>query len=322
MRTDLRTAHHRTPFYRGLGLAAVLSLGAVVRVEAQGAARFDDLHRGEREAVPAPAQPNAPLVFLTTRAIPLRAAPNGAALRGLPAGEQVALVSATPRRTFFRVRTHDGREGWADGRYLEPPLPSALAPEMVDFALAVGSKYPPCGGAPYYRWAAKVRHAGQLPSATAASVHAMLTTWAIPAFGGHSLAAWCLARAPGPEHSLYRVSGYLRRLRMTQEQDGDWHGEMTAAPGDAVTDCVIIEVPAASYGAVFNTVRTNLLHLVGAANVNATGDLAQPVHVTFVGLGFYDGWHAGSGGLPTGHGRCNSTRGAAWELHPVVAVAP
>ncbi|MBI4501420.1 MAG: hypothetical protein HY700_09695 [Gemmatimonadetes bacterium] len=50
-------------------------------------------------------------------------------------------------------------------------------------------------------------------------------------------------------------------------------------------------------------------------------DFDPPVQLRVVGAAFFDGEHRGAGSNnPLGHGRCNSSARALWELHLVYLV--
>lgn len=80
-------------------------------------------------------------------------------------------------------------------------------------------------------------------------------------------------------------------------------------------DKTVVEIPAADLSPGFNKARNELISLLGMTEVKDK-DFPSPTRVRVTGLAFWDGWHATSN-LPVKHGRCNSTKGAAWELHPV-----
>ena len=253
--------------------------------------------------------------FVTTKRVRLRHGPSTseAVLRVLPVGERVTLLAETGSGDFFRVGTERSEEGWVHGRYLvPPPTPEAGAHRFEESA---GAAYPPCGGQRHFRWLEKtdLGEAGLTPLAV--SVPAVLQ-W-LPLGLGQDLASWCAPRR-GLELKAFGVTGWVRRVRK-QEADGDWHVEITSTARASPTSCIVVEIPDPSYDPRFSTARDSLDALLQGAALSAAGDVAPPVRVHFAGAGFYYGWHSSRTGA-RGHGRCNSSLGALWEIHPVFAV--
>jgi hypothetical protein len=123
---------------------------------------------------------------------------------------------------------------------------------------------------------------------------------------------------------VFVLVGWVRRLKL-QEADGDWHVELTAARASPVDSCIIVEIPAERYGAIYGRARAALASLVDTTQLGPRGDLRPPVRVQFTGAAFFDGVHqrVAPSGSPAAsqHGRCNSSLRALWELHPVYEVA-
>src|SRR5207245_1142058 len=80
--------------------------------------------------------------------------------------------------------------------------------------------------------------------------------------------------------------GWVRRVRL-QESDGDWHVELTAAPATPVDSCIIVEIPAERYGAIYRGARAALASLVDTTRLGPRGDLRPPVRVRFTGAAFF-----------------------------------
>lgn len=262
--------------------------------------------------------PSAPAQITLTidRGVKVHAAPGKMKkkISGLTAGQRVTLLSETRVGDFFRVRLADNTEGWVHGKYLIlPDIPEAAGPEAIG-PEAAGSAFPNCGPEHHYRWKQKISTAGSTQTPSTASVHAVLN-WAPLDFGGHDLLSWCHERE-AKETKAFSVIGWVRRTR--KETDGDVHIEITQGKNDTETDCVVVEIPPAELSSRFNKARNDLASLLSVAQLG-NKDFDSPTHVKFTGLAFWDGWHAGST-LPVGHGRCNSTPGAAWELHGVFKV--
>ena len=250
----------------------------------------------------------------TTARVRLRVGPStdDSIIKTLAKGANAVLIDPDPGPNgFFHIRVASGQEGWTHGLYLVPAPVDADATSLAEAELS--GSYPSCGGAHHYRWAVKVDHAGISSAATAVTIATMLGWDA--GDQARNLASWCADRG-GKELKLYAVTGWVRRIKK-QENDGDWHIEMTATAGAAVAACIIVEIPDPQFGTEYQTARDDLDNLVGASTLAANGDLSPAVRVRFTGAAFYDGWHK----TTADHGRCNSTPGARWELHPVTAVA-
>lgn len=134
--------------------------------------------------------------------------------------------------------------------------------------------------------------------------------------------------APRAESELkvYEVTGWVRRIKK-HEDDGDWHIELTENDDDAVRTCIIVEIPSDDHGAYYGTARSCLDAILDneGATLKRNGELSDPVQVTIIGAAFFDGYHqkaatSTSKAKASGHGRCNATIGALWELHTVYKV--
>lgn len=257
--------------------------------------------------------------FVTTTAVRLRKAPGLTTpiTRVLSKGERVRLTADSSTAAFWPVRTARDEAGWVHGRYLAPPAPVVRVP--ITTSAASATSYPACGGEHHFRWSAKKSTAQEnLPTTHGATVTGMLH-WAPRLDLGKDLASWCAPRS-GRELRKYRVTGWVRTIRKG-EDDGDWHVEVTSTRTTPVTNCVVVEIPTASYAPEFGTARTDLTSLTsGSALDNNTGKLTPPVRLKFTGAAFDDGWHGPNGAMPSGHGQCNSTLGAVWEIHPIFKV--
>ena len=172
---------------------------------------------------------------------------------------------------------------------------------------------------PHYRWSEKVDTTLQTRPAAPVDIAAILSAWAPLSLTSRDM---CAPRT-GREDSVFVLVGWVRRVRL-QESDGDWHVELTSARATPVDSCIIVEIPAERYGVIYSRARAALASLVDTTQLGPRGDLRPPVRVRFTGAAFFDGFHqqAPAGGPPhaSQHGRCNSSLGALWELHPVYAV--
>jgi len=261
-------------------------------------------------ASPLQAQP-----FVTTKPVRLRQGPSTSepVIRVLKVGERITLLTESGSGNFYKVKTERSEEGWVNGRYLIPPwTPEAETLAFTEFATAA---YPPCGGAHHFRWLEKTDPGQSSLTPRAVTVPAVLH-W-VPLGLGQDLASWCAPRQ-GRELKAFTVTGWVRRVRK-QEADGDWHVEITSTAQSDPNSCIVVEVPDPSYDSRFSTARDALDGLLHGSAMSTAGDITPPVRVHFVGAGFYDGWHSSSTGAK-GHGRCNSSLGALWEMHPVFSV--
>jgi hypothetical protein len=258
------------------------------------------------------------LTFVTTAAVRVHRGPalDAPVIRELAKGARVTLARDSSSAGFWWIRTPQGELGWVFGRYLVPPQPMLLAPNAITEGAALASAFPACGGEHHFRWKQKKSTAQQALTPTTATVSTMLA-WAPRVDLGNDLNSWCAERT-GRELRSYRVTAWVRRIRKG-EADNDWHVELTATKTSPVANCIVVEIPDPQYDSMFQTARDKLDALVAGSSTVA-GDLAPPVRVKFTGAAFDDGWHGPHGSLPTNHGRCNSTTGAVWELHPVFTV--
>jgi len=174
---------------------------------------------------------------------------------------------------------------------------------------------------PHYRWSEKVDTTLQTRPATPANIAEILTSWTPLSLTSKDK---CAPRA-GREDSVFAVVGWVRRLKL-HEADGDWHIELTEAQATPVLSCIIVEIPAERYGAVYARARAALAAFVDTTQLGPNGDLHPPLRLQFTGTAFFDGYHqqqtaADASPHASQHGRCNSSLRALWELHPVYAVA-
>jgi hypothetical protein len=173
---------------------------------------------------------------------------------------------------------------------------------------------------PHYRWSEKIDTTLQTRPATSVSIDEILAGWAPLSLTSKDM---CAPRA-GREDSVFALVGWVRRIRL-RETDGDWHIELTGGRATPVGSCIIAEIPAERYGAVYRQARAALVALVDTTQLSPRGDIDPPVLVQFTGAAFFDGFHqrqAAADGSPHAslHGRCNSSLRALWELHPVYGV--
>ena len=172
---------------------------------------------------------------------------------------------------------------------------------------------------PHYRWAVKTDTALASRPAAVTTLAAILTRWTVPPLGPRDR---CAARA-GRELSVYTVHGWIRRIERSKD-DGDWHMELTTGPTTPPESCIVAEIPLAELGAVYARARTRLDSLLADRKLDKDGDLRSPLAVWITGAAFFDAQHRRTtrkhDGTDGGHGRCNTSLRALWELHPVYDV--
>src|SRR2546426_6954263 len=75
-----------------------------------------------------------------------------------------------------------------------------------------------------------------------------------------------------PRSTLFPYTTLFR----SHEFDGDWHIELTAAASAPVTECIIVEIPAERYGAVYRAARAALAALRSEEH---TSELQSPCNL-------------------------------------------
>lgn len=187
-------------------------------------------------------------------------------------------------------------------------------------ALSAGSRGQTCNP-PHYRWDVKTDTTLAGRPTTRATIPEILTQWTTPPLGPSQ---GCAARA-GRELNVYVVQGWIRRIERSKD-DGDWHIELTAGPRSSPDSCIVVEIPLGSLGAVFARARTQLDALLAGRKLDKDGDLRTPLAAAITGAAFFDGQHRRTTRkrdvTDGGHGRCNTSLRALWELHPVYGVSP
>lgn len=172
---------------------------------------------------------------------------------------------------------------------------------------------------PHYRWSVKIDTSLAGRPATLATISDILTRWTPPMLGP---ADRCAMRADR-ELNRYIVHGWIRRIEKKKD-DGDWHIEVTAAATSQPESCIVAEIPLAALGVAYRRARAQLNMLLAERHLNGKGDLDAPLEVRITGAAFYDGQHRRTtrkrDQSDGGHGRCNTSVRALWELHPVYEV--
>ena len=167
-----------------------------------------------------------------------------------------------------------------------------------------------------YRWPQKVDVSLATLTPKRAYVGTVLSTWSLPdLWGGSSANA---APRQGRELSVYYVVGWVRRIDMT-EDDCDWHIEITSTRTADSTKCLVVEIPRGLESGLFDEARASFEALLGSSPHD--GVVSPPVRMEFIGPAFFDSQHRGSKTANPngahGHGYCNSSARALWEIHPV-----
>jgi len=174
----------------------------------------------------------------------------------------------------------------------------------------------------HYRWAAKTTVALRESALHRTTVSSMLD-WPPrdlfrPAIGHPD----CTVRE-GRELEVFEVTGWVRAWKVETGAHGDldWHIELTASDTSAPTRCVVAEIPDPRYGIVFDSARAALITQLRESKPET--HVTPPIRITVIGPAFFDGEHRGSrmsGSPPSGHGNCNASASALWEIHPVYRV--
>jgi hypothetical protein len=172
---------------------------------------------------------------------------------------------------------------------------------------------------PHYRWSVKTDTALARRPAVAATITEILTRWTTPPLGPRDR---CAGRA-GHELEVYVVHGWIRRIERSKD-DGDWHMELTAGPATPPESCIVAEIPLGTLAAVYTRARTQLDSLLAGRKLDKDGDVRSPLAVWITGAAFFDAQHRRTTRkhdvTDGGHGRCNTSLRALWELHPVYDV--
>jgi hypothetical protein len=172
-----------------------------------------------------------------------------------------------------------------------------------------------------YRWPEKVDLSRATLTPKHATVGTILSSWALPdLWAGNS---YNNALRQGRELSVYYIFGWVRRIDTT-EDDCDWHIEITSTKTADSTNCVVVEIPKGSSTGLFGIARSSFQNLLGGPPQD--GIVSPPVRMEFIGPAFFDSHHRGAKATnpngAQGHGHCNSSARALWEIHPVYWVLP
>ncbi|HKI95177.1 MAG TPA: hypothetical protein VJ992_07785 [Gemmatimonadales bacterium] len=173
---------------------------------------------------------------------------------------------------------------------------------------------------PHYRWAQKTEESLASTAARRTNITSILRQWSLLEFTRADV--YKCAERVGNERHVYSVLGWVRRV-LRDEDDGDWHIEVTVRADTPIDSCMVVEIPPADLSGLYGNARSDLDSLESEHGVteDASGDLSQPLRVRIVGAAFFDGQHRGGADrrdrTDGSHGRCNSSARALWEIHPV-----
>jgi len=202
-----------------------------------------------------------------------------------------------------------------------PDAAGALATlALVSLLPALPGAAPRCRE-PHYRWTQKTDTSLAALRPRPTSVAAILAGWAAPNIASRDR---CAPRADR-ELQVFALTGWVRRVEKVKD-DGDWHIELTEGAASPVDSCVVVEIPASRYSPRYALAREAFDSLLGGRKIRKGGALDQPVLVRVAGAAFFDGQHRRGGRRSDetdgGHGRCNSSVRALWEIHPVYRMIP
>ena len=200
------------------------------------------------------------------------------------------------------------------------PRLALLAATTLLFATTIARAQ--CSDA-HYRWTVKTAVALQGNPPTATTPAAMLKWAPLDLYRPPVNTADCTPRTDR-ENTVYAVTGWARAWRVEKAPSGDldWHIELTQTTKTKPTKCIVVEIPDPKYGNVFAQARQDFLDLIMHSTVK-NKRIVPPVRVTAIGPAFFDAEHRGAKGTakpPHGHGHCNSSSSALWEIHPVYKV--
>src|SRR3989442_63426 len=123
------------------------------------------------------------------------------------------------------------------------------------------------------------------------------------------------------EDNAYTLTGDLRRVKI-EDNDCDFHLEITSPGGSKNDDRVIVEIP---QGPKFTSIRELLIQALldaGEKDLRTTAriDLKHSLSVTVSGYAFFDAFHFSGSDPKRGHSHGTAMVGTLWELHPVWAL--
>jgi hypothetical protein len=162
----------------------------------------------------------------------------------------------------------------------------------------------------------KLKHRKPMTTVPTKTTVADVIAWAVPS----TLSDPTVKRSPQPidprERKLYTIRGDVW-VAKTEDNDCDYHVEMSAAGGSKDDPRIIVEIPQerAAVRAALNK----------ALNDSGQGDLEnhqelelkKSVPITVTGWGFIDGYHWSKKQPKIGNHHGSAKVATLWELHPV-----
>lgn len=172
---------------------------------------------------------------------------------------------------------------------------------------------------PHYRWTPKVDTSAVAVPPQSTSVASILATWAPPLLASRDDCAPRVDR----ELQTYSFVAWVRRVDKIKD-DEDWHLELTDRADSPADSCIVAEIPHPRYSGRYALARSALDSLIGGRRIGKGGILRRPFQARVTGLAFFDGQHRRGGRrsarIDGGHGRCNSSVRALWEIHPIYRI--
>ena len=116
------------------------------------------------------------------------------------------------------------------------------------------------------------------------------------------------------ENQIFSVSGDLQRVIM-EDNDCDFHLEMSAPGAGPMADRIIVEVP---QDAPYKPVRQAILQKLAQSGISFPAPvMVKTIPIQVTGFGFYDAFHFATADPQRGHDHGSAFVGTLWELHPI-----
>jgi len=193
------------------------------------------------------------------------------------------------------------------------PMLLFLCTAFTAFAQASPACVPGTPVAIQSRTKLKHRQPPAAPSPAATTVAEMLT-WSTPANIKSSKVRSSNTPIDPRENQALTVEGDLWRVEM-EDNDCDFHLELTAPGGGPKDDRVIVEVP---QDAEFAAQRQSILKaLADAGEPFPEPEMKKSIRIRVTGFAFYDAFHWMATNPQRGKEHGTKFVGTIWELHPV-----
>lgn len=120
------------------------------------------------------------------------------------------------------------------------------------------------------------------------------------------------------ENQAFTVVGDVWRVKV-EDNDCDFHVELTLPGNGADADRVIVELPQGPQFAQIRETLASALVSAGQGDLRhkKSIDLSNPIRVQVGGFAFFDAFHYSRTNPKRGHGHGTAMVGTIWELHPV-----